>query len=133
MDEISSSTERRRALRLKLNCDAELTANLAILDNDASAPVDSLVFFGRTKDMSAGGLALVLPSTPIDEKYCSESTRLRLALHLPTGSVNLEVNPVRCIPLNTDDAAMGYLMAAQILSIDDQRDEYDSYLRSISA
>jgi hypothetical protein len=132
VDRTASSIERRQAQRLKIHCDAELTANLAILDNDAFAPVDSLVFFGRTKDLSAGGLALVLPSTPIDERYCNDSTRLRVSLHLPTGSVQLEVNPVRCVPLNQEDSGRGYLMGAQILSLDDQRDEYDQFLRTVS-
>lgn len=131
VDHTASSIERRRAPRLKAGCDAELRASLAILDNDAQSPTESLVFFGRTTDLSTGGLALVLPSTPIDERYCSETARLSLSLHLPTGAVNLEVNPVRCVPLSREDTAMGYLMGARILRIDDNRDEYDEYLRSI--
>lgn len=126
------SNERRRSHRMKAGCDAELTATLSILDNDAHPHTDALVFFGRTKDLSASGLSLVLPSTPIDERYCGESAMpLQLSLHLPKGPINLEVSPVRCEPLNNDDTALGYLMGAQILSIDDNRDEYDEYLREI--
>jgi len=127
-----SPEERRRAPRLKAGCDAELTTSLAILDSDAQSNDQSLVFFGRTKDLSAGGLSVILPSTLIDERYCGEDARLQLSLHLPTGKVNLEVNAVRCEPLRAEDAALGYLVGAQILSIDDNRDEYDDYLRSIS-
>jgi hypothetical protein len=82
--------------------------------------------------MSAGGLSLILPSTLIDERYCGSDARLQLALHLPTGPVNLEVAAVRCEPLRPEDMALGYLLGAQILSIDDNRDEYDEYLRSIT-
>jgi hypothetical protein len=129
----NSSLERRRAPRLKAGCDAEVTTSLAILDSDAQSLQDeSLVFFGRTKDLSAGGLSVILPSTLIDERYCGDDARLQLALHLPTGSVNLEVTAVRCEPLRREDTALGYLLGAQILSIDDDRDEYDDYLRSIS-
>ena len=133
VEQNSSPHERRRAPRLKAGCDAELTTSLAILDSDAqSQDESSLVFFGRTKDLSAGGLSLILPSTLIDERSCGDDSRLQLALHLPTGSVTLEVTAVRCEPLQQEDTALGYLLGAQILSIDDNRDEYDEYLRSIS-
>ena len=128
----SSSIERRRAQRLNINCDAELTANLSILDTEAPSSADSLVFLGRTKDLSAGGLAFVLPSIQIDERFCGEGSRLRLCLYLPTGSVQLEITPVRCEPLNPDNTGKGYFIGAQILSIDDQRDVYDSYVRSVA-
>ncbi len=128
----ASSQERRRAPRLTAGCDAELTTSLAILDTDAPTHDESLVFFGRTKDLSAGGLSLILPSTLIDERYCGDEARLQLSLHLPTGPVNLEVAAVRCEPLRQEDTALGYLVGAQILSIDEDRDEYDQYLRSIS-
>ena len=127
-----SSIERRRAQRLNINCDAEITANLSILDTEAPSSTDSLVFLGRTKDLSAGGLAFVLPSIQIDERFCGEGSRLRLCLYLPTGSVQLEIRPVRCEPLNPHNAGKGYFIGAQILSIDDQRDVYDSYLRSVT-
>ena len=125
-----SSIERRRAQRLNINCDVELTATLAILDSEIEPTLDSLIFLGRTWDLSAAGLSFILPSIVIDEKCCNDRTRLRVRLHLPTGSVQLEVNPVRCVHINLEDRPTGYFMAAQILSIDDQRDVYDSYLRS---
>ena len=127
-----SPHERRRAPRLIAGCDAELTTSLAILDSDVESNDESLVFFGRTKDLSAGGLSVILPSTLIDERYCGDDARLQMSLHLPTGPVNLEVTAVRCEPLQQEDTALGYLVGAQILSIDDNRDVYDDYLRSIS-
>ena len=131
-DTTTSSVERRRAQRLNINCEAELTANLSILDTEAPSSADSLVFLGRTKDLSAGGLSFVLPSLRIDERFCGEESRLRICLYLPAGSVQLEVMPVRCEPLNPDNTGKGYFIAAQILSLDDQRDMYDSYLRSVT-
>src|SRR3954469_4802609 len=89
----AATNDRRRAQRSKTRCEAELTASLAILDFDAPPLEESLVFFGRTTDLSANGLALVLPSTSIDERCCVSETRLQLSLHLPTGSVTLEVTP----------------------------------------
>jgi hypothetical protein len=132
VDNTSSSTERRRATRFKAQCDAELTASLAILDTDAPSVDDSLLFMGRTMDLSAGGLALVLPSTVIDERYCGGSARVHLLLHLPTGTVSLDINPVRCEPITVRDTSTAYFIGAKILSIDDNRDEYDNYLHSIT-
>jgi hypothetical protein len=126
------SSERRRAQRFVAECEAELTASLALLDSDAHPCSDTLLFFGRTRDLSAGGLALILPSMLVDERYCGEWARLHLLLHLPTGAVSLEVNPVRWQLVQRVGTPLGYLMGAQILSIDDHRDEYDNYLRSIS-
>ena len=132
MDTTASTIERRRSQRFNISCEAELTANLTILDSDATPSVAALVFLGRTRDLSAGGLAFVLPSLQIDERFCTETSRVGLRLFLPTGSVQLEVMPVRCEPLNPDNVTRGYFIAAQILSIDDQRDVYDSYLRSVT-
>jgi hypothetical protein len=128
----SSSIDRRRAQRHNISCDAELTASLSILDTEAPSSGESLVFLGRTKDLSAGGLAFVLPSIQIDERFCTEGSRLRVALYLPTGAVQLEISPVRCEPLSAGNTGKGYFIGAQILSIDDQRDVYDTYLRSVT-
>ena len=128
----TSTTERRKTPRLIATCETEVKASLAILDSEAECAEESLVFFGRTTDLSRGGLALVLPSTLIDERYCGKSARLKVSLYLPTGPVQMQVTPVRCEQLTgAVTAAMGYFVGAQILSIEDKHDEYDSYLRSI--
>jgi len=124
--------ERRSANRLKAGCDAELTTSLSILDTDAQLSNESLVFLGRTVDLSSKGLSLILPSTPIDERYCDTEARIQLSLHLPKGAVSLEVTPVRCVPLDEDDTALGYLIGAQILSFEENQYEYNDFLRVIS-
>ncbi len=132
VDQNTPTTERRKTPRLTATCETEVKASLAILDTEAVCAGESLVFFGRTTDLSRGGLALVLPSTLIDEKYCGKSARLKVSLYLPTGPVEMQVTPVRCEQLTGGvTAAMGYFVGAQILSIDDKHDEYDTYLRSI--
>ena len=132
VDTSSLSMERRGASRLKAGCDAELTTSLSILDTDAHLSDDSLVFLGRTVDLSSKGLSLVLPSTPIDQRYCDKEARIQLSLHLPKGAVCLEVSPVRCVPLDEEDTALGYLMGAQILSFEENQTEYNDFLRAIS-
>lgn len=122
--------ERRSMPRLRVHCDAELIAGLSILDVAAQENDDTLVFLGVTKDLSAQGLGLVLPSTQIDERYCNESNSLKVSLHLPECAVGLEVNPVRCEPLNPGDSAQGYLMGAKILRVTSHMEAFALYLQT---
>jgi hypothetical protein len=125
------STERRHSQRLKARCDAELTANLSILDFAADVNAEPLTFFGETRDVSAHGISLVLPSISIDAKYCSEPERVKISLHLPEGSVALEGEPVRCEPLNPEDIGKGSLLGARILSISDHDGNLERYLQTL--
>ena len=132
VDQTFPSFDRRRAPRLSARCDAELKTSLAILDKDAATSEESLLFYGRTTNMSAVGVAFYLPSTIIDEHFRGDTARLQMVLHLPSGSVSLSLNPVRWVPLRGEEVPTGYLMGAQILSIDDKKGIYGSYLRSIA-
>ena len=125
-------SDRRRAPRLKARCEAELIASLSILDVTAEQSNDALVFLGQTKDLSTQGVALVLPSTLIDERYCSESNSLTVSLRLPEGRVGLEVNAVRCEPLNPGNKGRGYLIGAKILRITSHAKEFDLYLQTLA-
>src|SRR5512145_3504109 len=87
LDQLASSIERRRMRRLKVKCEVELVATLSLLDSDVEYSDSSLVFLGRTHDLSACGLGMVLPSTIIDERYCTGSNRLNLSLHAPGGVI----------------------------------------------
>jgi hypothetical protein len=123
--------DRRSSPRLKARCEAELIATLSILDVTAEQSNDALVFLGQTKDLSTQGVALVLPSTLIDEQYCNESNSLTLSLRLPEGRVGLEVNAVRCEPLNPANKGRGYLIGAKILRITSHAKEFDLYLQTL--
>ncbi len=126
------SHERRLTPRFSAKCDMEVVASLTLLDTDAELPVGEIVFLGETKDISARGLGLVLPSTTIDERYCSESSRLNLSLHLPDATVNLEVNPIRCEPLDERDLGRGYFLGARIIAVSRHKEEFDGYLATLS-
>ena len=131
LDQLASSIERRRVRRLRVRCEVELMANLSLLDNDAENSESSLVFLGRTHDLSTAGLGMILPSTIIDERFCSGSNRLNLSLHVPGGVIALEVTPVRCERLNTAYSGQGYLLGTKITNVGD-RDQFEKYLDSLS-
>lgn len=133
LDKLTFPTERRKSRRLKDSCEAQLIANLSILDSDAGAHTEPLIFLGVTKDLSAEGLGVILPSAPINENYCSETKGVKLSLYLPDGAVALEVKPVRCVPLDERDTGQGFLMGATIIGVNEHREEFERYLLALSS
>ena len=131
LDKLASSIERRRVRRLKARCEIELMATLSLLDNDVQNCDSSLVFLGRTHDLSVSGMCMVLPSTVIDERFCTGANRLSLSLHVPDGMIALEVSPVRCERLNGAYAGQGYLLGTKITNVDDP-DRFEQYLDTLS-
>jgi hypothetical protein len=131
LDKLASSIERRSMRRLKANCEVELAATLSLLDVEAEDSFPSLIFLGTTSDLSAGGLAMVLPSTIIDERFCGGENRISLSLHLPEGTIGLEVNPVRCERISGPNAVQGYLLGTRITNVR-QRDQFERYIERLS-
>lgn len=132
LDKLASSIERRRMRRIKARCEIELTATLSLLDNDVQNCESSLIFLGRTHDLSAAGMCMVLPSTIIDERFCTGTNRLNLSLHVPGGVIGLEVSPVRCERLVGPYIGQGYLLGTKITNVDDPA-RFESYLETLSS
>lgn len=126
-----AAIERRNVRRLRVRCEVELAATLSLLDNDAFDEDSKLIFFGQTSDLSAEGLAMVLPATIIDERFCSGSNKLKLSLHLPDGVVGLEVSPVRCERLTDAYSVHGYLLGTKITNVEN-RGSFERYLDGVS-
>ena len=131
VDKLASSIERRTMRRLRAKCEVELVANLSFLDTDELGGDSSLVFYGRTHDLSAGGLAMILPSTTIDERFCSGANNLKLSLFVPDGVIAMEVSPVRCERLNGAYFGQGYLLGTRITNVAD-RAKFERYLETVS-
>jgi len=131
LDQLASSIERRRVRRLRVKCEVELVANLSLLDNDVQNSDSSLVFLGRTHDLSTAGLGMILPSTIIDERFCTGLNRLNLSLHVPGGVIGLEVSPVRCERLTSAYAGQGYLLGTRITNVDNP-DQFEKYLDTLA-
>jgi PilZ domain len=131
VDKLASSIERRKLRRLKVKCEVELEANLSLLDIEVQTSDSSLIFLGRTQDLSAAGLGMVLPSTIIDERFCTGSNRLNLSLHVPGGVIGMEVSPVRCERLTSPYIGQGYLLGTRITNVDN-RALFERYLETLS-
>jgi hypothetical protein len=92
---------------------------------------------GYTKDLSAEGLALVVPSIRISEADLTELNRtLRIVLALPEGYVEIKATLVRYKHLHEADGEpgteTGYLIAARIkdMSTMDQS-VYKEYIKGL--
>lgn len=131
LDHLTSSIERREMRRLKVKCEVELLADLSLLDTEAGEPLESLIFMGQTSDLSAAGIAMIIPSTIIDERFCDGGNHLSLALHLPDGAIRLEVTPVRCERITGVNSSQGYLLGTKITDVK-QREQFERYIERMS-
>ncbi|MFN2531190.1 MAG: PilZ domain-containing protein [Pyrinomonadaceae bacterium] len=88
---------------------------------------------GHTLDISATGLALVVPSIRIGEHYLAgHDHRLRVKLELPSGQVEMLLVPVRYESLEGDQAEHGYLIGARITEISDEdRKHFQDYVTKL--
>ena len=131
LDHLTSSIERREMRRLKVRCEVELQADLSLLDTEAGEPLESLIFMGQTSDLSANGLAMIIPATIIDERFCEGGNLLKLSLHLPDGAVRLEVTPVRCERISGVNSSPGYLLGTKITGVN-HRERLEQYIERMS-
>jgi c-di-GMP-binding flagellar brake protein YcgR len=107
---------RRRAKRAR----ARLTFTLSLSDprtsSNGSRRLPSLK--GHTLDLSATGIALILPAIRIGEHYLvGDDRKLHLKLELPSGPVELNVVPVRYESLEEEEN--GYLVGTRIIEMNE--------------
>lgn len=89
---------------------------------------------GRTRDLSADGLAVIVPSLIIEGRHIdSPQCTLRIAiLELPTGHVEMDAVPVRYEQLGEDSAEVGHLIGLRIAQMSDaDRTRYSEFLRTL--
>lgn len=88
---------------------------------------------GFTRDLSANGLALILPAVRIGERYLTGTdATLRIRLEHPTGPLELLATPVRYEQLDADATDKGYLVGVQIKEMSvAARLRYETHLRSL--
>lgn len=81
-------------------------------------------------DVSATGLALIVPAIRIGEHYLAGSDRqLHVKLELPSGPVEMKVASVRYESLEDES---GYLIGARILEMSDtDRTSFEKYLAKV--
>jgi PilZ domain len=73
---------------------------------------------GFTQDISATGLALIVPAIRIGGHYLAGGDRtLEVEVELPSGSIHVRVTSVRYEPVDEDRSEEGYVIGVRITDI----------------
>lgn len=127
---------RRRAPRYITHLEVGLALSVSLpgAKTGAAREGKQLRLTGYTRDISASGLALIVPSIRIGGQYITDSNRtLQITLKLPTGQIEIQGIPVRYSPLDEDANDTGYLIGVQIESMtEDDRARFDAYLQTLT-
>jgi hypothetical protein len=88
---------------------------------------------GHTLDLSATGLALIVPAITLGEHHLvGENRSLNVKLELPAGAVAMQVTPVRYESLAEDETETGYLIGVMIGEMaEDDRARFAAYVSSL--
>jgi hypothetical protein len=107
---------RRSTRRARMRLNFTLSLSDPRTSSNGSRRLPSLK--GHTLDISTTGMALVLPAIRIGEHYLvGDDRKLHLKLELPTGSVELNVVPVRYESLEDYGEESGYVVGTRILDV----------------
>ena len=89
---------------------------------------------GHTLDLSATGLALIVPAITLGEHHLvGENRSLNAKLDLPVGPIELQVTPVRYESLEEQETETGYLIGVKIVGMPDaDRAKFAEYVSSLS-
>ena len=134
-----SPDERREVPRSPAQLEASLRVSLGLLDYAGAGETKNtkeIMLFGTIKDVSARGLSLIVPYFPLDEQFCDQEPKstLRVAVYLPTGSVELEVQATRCMPLDQTEPWRGFVIGTRIIDVGGRdRKRFDTYVASLTA
>jgi hypothetical protein len=127
---------RRRAPRFVTHLEVGLALSVSLSNAKGSAvsDVQPLKLAGYTRDISATGLALIVPAIRIGGQYITgENRTLEIMLKLPTSTIKVRATPVRYSPLDKEGTDTGYLIGAQIVHMSDQdRTHFDAYLETLT-
>ena len=88
---------------------------------------------GHTVDISANGMALIVPAIRIGEHHLvGENRNLNVNLELPVGPVEMQVTPVRYEALEGQEGGAGYLIAVKIVVMPvEDRAKYSEYFSTL--
>ena len=124
-------TNRRRVIRRKVR----LTASVSVIARDTPAESEHhpLTVLGYTRDISADGLALIVPSIGMGGDITeAKSYVLRIILALPLGDVALGAVAVRQERLDENSPDIGFLIGTRITEMGaGERDLYLEYLHTL--
>ena len=122
---------RRRHKRVRTRLGFTLSLSDPRVSSNGARRLPSLK--GHTLDVSATGIALIVPAIRIGEHYLAGSDRhLHLKLELPNGPVEMKLSTVRYESLDEMQEETGYLIGARIIEMSDEdRAAYNEYVATV--
>jgi hypothetical protein len=126
--------DRRHTPRRKAQRKARLLFSVSLLDTDTGKGERLLPLEGYTRDISETGLALVVPSVRIGDRYLTDKDcKLRIVLlDLPTGQVEIQATPVRYEQLTEGETEGKHLIGARITKMTkSDRARFVEYLKKL--
>jgi hypothetical protein len=119
---------RRRSRRVRARLNFTLSLSDPRVNSNGSRRLPKLD--GHTLDVSATGLALIVPAIRIGEHYLAGADRmLHIKLELPSGPVEMKVATVRYESLEDES---GYLIGARILEMSDaDKVSFERYVATV--
>jgi hypothetical protein len=122
--------DRRRSPRVHLR----LACAVSLHEPDDEGTRRHAQLTGFTRDISASGLALILPAVRIGERYLTGAgATLRVQLEHPTGSLELLATPVHYDQLSGEESDKGFLVGVRIVGMSDaDRARYEAHLMHVS-
>ena len=121
--------DRRRSPRLCVR----LVLSISVLRkaNSNGTTAVSRTMKGHTRDISAKGLAMLLPQVHLGGYHlAAEGRELHLKLELPDGTIAMTVLPRRYEMLDDAELGCNYLIGAKIVEMSDQdRKRLESFIK----
>src|SRR5580765_5316853 len=120
------SARRRHTAPMKVWFDADTKGELA---RDAAR---AACILGETVDISRSGVAFIVPSIRVKEKYLVGHERtLNIEIDLPTGKVQMTAIGRRYEKVGVHISTERFLVGAQIVSLTDtDKENYETFLRN---
>ena len=124
---------RERRLSPRFNASVGCTVSLPAEEQSILFPQARLD--GRTRDLSASGIGLVVSSIYIGyDCIVDEGRALDVALDLPAGTVEARATPAHYLRLDRGGEEVSYLIGLRITEMTDQsRARYTEYLGELNA
>ena len=101
------------------------------LDSEKNAGAKTLYIKGETRDLSKSGVAIIIPTIRLSEKYLvGENRTIYAELELPNGLIKVELIGCRYEQTAIHDSVATYLIGARIQNISEtDRQLYEEYLK----
>ena len=120
--------DRRRAKRQQVRL--AFSISIASPAKSLTGSRRTVTMDGHTLDLSANGMALIVPAITLDEHHLvGENRNLKVQLELPSGPVEMQVRPVRYERLEDHQSETGYVIAVKIVGMSEEdRAKYSEYV-----